>query len=401
VVGFTTYAEPDPDSKRIIYIGAVMDDGSIKTVSIAFDCADLTKCYNSCILTNEAIVNPYISGLRGTWHKTKDYVYLDDRNYYTSSAKPRTDGQYSTFAPFWNYSSSKWTPSTNPNWTWASEVTKVSRTGVDVENKDALNRYTAAIYGFNFSLPIAVGSNAKYRQIAYDGFEEYSYTGATCGDGHFNFTGVNSSNLDSTIRHTGRKSLKLTANTSKAANRRLYYCENYTPDSDKFVYRVKPCDCIGLFSPDTGTTYVLGGWVKLDTSAYANTYSSAKIVVDLIENTTHNYHVFRSSGPIIDGWQRIEGTFYIPENMTAIEVTLNASASNATWFDDVRIHPFDGNLKTYAYDNRTLRLMAELDENNYATFYEYDKDGTLIFLKKETVEGIMTLKENRSSVIKH
>ena len=40
--------------------------------------------------------------------------------------------------------------------------------------------------------------------------------------------------------------------------------------------------------------------------------------------------------------------------------------------------------------------MAELDENNYATFYEYDDEGTLIRLKKETVEGIATLKENRN-----
>ena len=44
--------------------------------------------------------------------------------------------------------------------------------------------------------------------------------------------------------------------------------------------------------------------------------------------------------------------------------------------------------------------MAELDENNYATFYEYDDDGTLIRVKKETERGIKTIKETRSALLK-
>ena len=51
-------------------------------------------------------------------------------------------------------------------------------------------------------------------------------------------------------------------------------------------------------------------------------------------------------------------------------------------------------------DPVNLRLMAELDENNYATFYEYDDDGTLVRLKKETERGIKTIKETRSALLK-
>ena len=39
-------------------------------------------------------------------------------------------------------------------------------------------------------------------------------------------------------------------------------------------------------------------------------------------------------------------------------------------------------MKSYVYDPINLRLMAELDENNYATFYEYDAEGGLIRMKK-------------------
>ncbi len=48
----------------------------------------------------------------------------------------------------------------------------------------------------------------------------------------------------------------------------------------------------------------------------------------------------------------------------------------------------------------TMRMMAELDENNYATFFEYDDDGVLIRVKKETERGIKTIKETRSALVK-
>ena len=39
--------------------------------------------------------------------------------------------------------------------------------------------------------------------------------------------------------------------------------------------------------------------------------------------------------------------------------------------------------------------MAQLDDANYATYYEYDQEGNLIRIKKETEMGIVTLQENR------
>ncbi len=67
------------------------------------------------------------------------------------------------------------------------------------------------------------------------------------------------------------------------------------------------------------------------------------------------------------------------------------------YFDDIRIQPFNANMKSYVYDPINLRLVAELDPNNYATFYEYDAEGTLIRTKAETQEGIKTVNETRSA----
>jgi hypothetical protein len=83
-----------------------------------------------------------------------------------------------------------------------------------------------------------------------------------------------------------------------------------------------------------------------------------------------------------------------------MSVTLEATGSTTVYFDDLRIHPFNANMKSFVYNPVNLRLMAEQDENNYSTFYEYDDDGTLIRVKKETERGIQTIKETRSALLK-
>lgn len=150
-------------------------------------------------------------------------------------------------------------------------------------------------------------------------------------------------------------------------------------------------DCIGSFQPSSGK-YIISAWVKEANSSNSTTnYSNAKIGVD----AGSGYTWFFPSGQIIDGWQRIEGEFNA-NTIGAISLQLKAISTNV-YFDDIRIFPYDGTMISYVYDPLTLRLVAELDERNYAKFYEYDEEGKLIRVKKETEKGIMTIQENRDN----
>lgn len=157
-----------------------------------------------------------------------------------------------------------------------------------------------------------------------------------------------------------------------------------------------PCkDCIGSFAPIPGKKYVVSAWAKEQGAPQSTTtYTNAELSV--ISGTTTSFY---GSGQIIDGWQRIEGEFTIPSSSTTLDIKLNCQSGNC-YFDDIRVFPFDGSMKSYVYDPITMRLVAELDERNYATLYEYDEEGKLIRVKKETEKGKMTIQENRNNTKK-
>lgn len=146
-------------------------------------------------------------------------------------------------------------------------------------------------------------------------------------------------------------------------------------------------------------TYLVSAWVSEDdinVATFPDIYIKFKIILE--DNQTIIYE-FVPKGPIIDGWQKIEGEFYLAD-YNVIDITIGNHLNSTFYLDDLRIHPKEANVKSFVYDTETNRLSAELDENNFATFYEYDNEGGLIRVKKETERGVFTIQETRSSTKK-
>ncbi len=176
--------------------------------------------------------------------------------------------------------------------------------------------------------------------------------------------------------------------------------------SVSYIYTQPPCsDCVSDFAPIPGKDYLISCWVRANVP-YATTFSdwSSLTIKFTAYSSTSPLTVMGSptvlspSGPLIDNWQKIEGKVSVPLNAAAVKVEFDRPYYYTEWYvDDVRFQPIDASVKTYAYDPETLRLMAELDEQNYATLYEYDEEGKLVRVKKETERGVMTIKESRNS----
>ncbi|NMH85962.1 hypothetical protein HHX25_00450 [Flavivirga sp. Y03] len=187
---------------------------------------------NEDVLANLAIeeykFNPYLYNASGEWRAEKSYAYLTERTDVKEGASTvrkhtRKEGYFKEFIPFYALETdgTQWavnsevideqTPDEINYWTFASEVTQYSPYGAEIENKDALDRYSSAQYGYNFTLPTAVTSNSKYRYMGADNFEDYSFLNTR--DGHFNFKDNVDDDGDGGIQistdqaHTGHSSL--------------------------------------------------------------------------------------------------------------------------------------------------------------------------------------------------
>ncbi|MGV3768136.1 MAG: hypothetical protein ACO1NW_18535 [Chitinophagaceae bacterium] len=348
-------------------------------------------------------VNPYAEGLLGNWRVKAQYAYqtsrenVKDAPAVNGNTNIRKAGAYSVFNPFWkNNGTWQVNPSGDARWIAASEVTLFNDKGAELENKDALNRYSSVLFGYLKSLPVAVSSNARFREIAYDGFEDYNFdlpcaASDSCVSGHLDFKKLlNGTTVQLTTQkaHSGKYSLQL--NGSAVLRKTVYLGD---PPSllgfSSGMYMLKDNELGKGFSPVPGKQYVLSFWVKDGAPRSPSVQMQVRCNgTDLISSTMH--------WPVVEGWKRIEVPFLLQEDATSIEFQFN-SGPGMVLLDDLRVHPFDAQLKSFAYDASSQRLWAELDENNFATFYEYDDEGVLIRVKKETDRGIMTLKESRSS----
>jgi hypothetical protein len=153
-------------------------------------------------------------------------------------------------------------------------------------------------------------------------------------------------------------------------------------------------------SPLQSKDYIVSVWVKTEGTDGSGRKTAADAVTLRFNNNATVYPLQRT-GVKIEGWQRMETKITMNATATSLILAMNATGSAKMYFDDLRIQPYNSSQKAYVYDPISLRLMAELDENNFATFYEYDDDGTLIRVKKETERGVQTIKETRSALIKN
>ncbi len=435
--------------------------------------------------------NPYLNGKVGNWYPLKTWSYLTGRtrstNMNDNQTNLRKDGIFTSYSSFFNPPASidgSWTIAPT-NWQWVEAVTIKDVNGLTLETKDVLNRYNSMLTGYKQKLITAESSNARQREIMYDGFEDWNYlpyssacdSSYLCQPEQINWNGAFQIAVDQS--HTGKfcgelvnPSIQISvpldikngcgttltqpkysteSNVSLAAISRtivsnggmtgsaavsngeavkLPVSKAATAASDgskgetanpagsrtgnyqtsdaveitkhpismegKDVVNSDETDesvcCTGIFRPTKGKKYIISAWVKEGNNDLAYTYTSTYLTIDGI--------VFKTSGNIIDGWQRIYGEFTVSSNAASLNLKFN-KGGNPAYFDDIRIYPADGKMTTYVYDRNTQKLTFTCDENNYFTKYNYDGENNLQSINKETEQGVQTIKESRSSTHKN
>ncbi len=395
-------------------------------------CDSNTRLLNT-FLASIAKYNPYITGERGIFRPLGEYAFVVDRNY--SGTTNRNAGlftaitlfgeqpknlclkfPYNYMAPFFDAGS---------GWRLARTITKFSPFGAEVENMDALGNYSTVVFGYNDDLPVAVASNARQGEVMAEGFEDYSllrmfatFTGfdysflksyfsltplaGSTTYGLFSLANSTTPSVSSHTSHTGLYSLfiptassgaspnydvDIPINTNSYSGIYTHYDDyldpatyNFTSDNEYLPFKLTP-----------GKKYLLSFWVKENNPSANVTDYSINSHCGIYVGATH-YQLVKKSN-IIEGWQQVEVVFDVPVSSTSVKMILPVQF----YFDDMRFLPTDANLKSFVYHPVNEKLMATLDENNFAKMYEYDQEGNLVRVKSETEKGVMTVSESRSS----
>lgn len=200
----------------------------------AVEFSNKRQTYCDCITSNGSPIpqttNPYILGTKGNWRPLKSFTHLTGRSQsnYNTNTNIRKDGIFTSYSPYYKLTNTGWQIDTK-DWTYISEVSVFNPYGEELENKDPLNRYSSATFGYNQSMALSVAANSQYKEQGFDGFEDYAYN--PCMDDHFKFKNTT---LSSTESHTGKYSLKVPGGTSQKLQRQIAEkCEPVNPCSLK------------------------------------------------------------------------------------------------------------------------------------------------------------------------
>ena len=373
---------------------------------------------NNNELTFGSTYNPYVYGIRGDLVVDAQLAWQDDRVNLADLHGIRRDGAFSDYSSFYdlNTTEERWVSIDNPahpnnvttdplqKWRRLSEITTFDKFGKILESKDQIDVHSSILYGYSNKytlVPVAQAVNARQSDIAFDGFEDYTYfliaSDKTCppAETHFDFTeqidlgqGIYVTHDE---KHSGLASLQVPATLSVTVGKEVgVICsalDAVDSGPDDFLLDDE-CACILPFEPSQGK-YILGAWIK-----QGEGLTGGRIVVSG-SGLTSSVNMY-PTGNILDGWQRVEGRFEITGVAgSTINVTLeNQNPSDVVYFDDLRIHPFLAGMKTMVYDPKSLLPLATHDGYNFTTFYNYDENLNQVRVRVETIEGIRTVVEN-------
>ncbi len=353
---------------------------------------------------------------------SSEYVYQGERQYPQGSRKAGlfnvklywvSEGSYyysDTITPICDYKfssaihSSYFKPDlSDEHWRTARTITKWSLYGNEIENKDAIGNYSAASFGYQQQLPTSVTYNSWQEESFADGFEDY-----TMLEPAYNLVKVNNSpfkdlfTIDTLAGSSkyGQYNIGSGVNSFKVVNATAHtgdYCleapsSSATMTFDVIDRLVKHSDYHHMsFALMPGKQYIVSYWMR------PKTITGNEISYDPL-GTTIEIGSAKDTGEyvtnIIDGWQKVECSFTVPSSGAS---TVDLKFTLSSYVDDIRIHPADANMKAFVYHPFNQRLIATLDENNFATIYEYDQEGNLVRTKRETDQGIITISESRNA----
>lgn len=323
---------------------------------------DTTRFGQKGIFANK---NDYENGAKGKWRMSSSYVYKDA---IVGGAKS-TERIYAAAGTYsmtqYNWKNEALNDSTI--WVRTSTVTKYSPNGDAIEEKDAIGVYSAAKFGYNYTMPYLVAKNCNYESVQFEGFESL-YRSLSSNYFVEDGLGIDQTQVSNTYAHSGVSSYSLSTNSFSLATAplRQQLIDNgaslkvWVKDPQHVAMPVK-----GVLSDATFTLNIAVPFTKIAQTGEWTLYEAK-----------------------ITNWSTIS----VNSNFN-LKIANNIPSHTNIWIDDVRLQPLNAQVNAYVYDTRTLRLLASFDDQHFGLYYQYNQEGKLIRKIVETERGLKTITE--------
>ncbi len=301
------------------------------------------------------------------WRKHKSYAFIGDND----NLQPDGTYDYGQFTDFTWWSEATGEPAESTMWQKQSELTLYDIYSHALEATDINGNYAASKMGLDQIQIMATAANASYDEFAYAGMEDVPGGLGEIPARYIHIGGSvyipNESTVSKVKAHTGTNSLKLSSGdlgfifTSKGVKKTSRISVWSTSPNVDIKYVVDDEDHVGDEDITTKNVYIAE---KLPVKQAGDWYLIRANVSPLNEN-----------------------------NYTSTSVTFFCEANESLYLDDFRVHPVDGAMTSYVY-NEWDELSHILDANNLFTEYQYDGMGRLEKTYKETFQyGVKKISE--------
>jgi len=321
--------------------------------------------------------NVYELGKRGKWRPSSHYAYMTPL---TPGTKNYDQGMYDL--QLFNYSDLS--ANVNTPWVRTDQVTHYSAEGHIEQELDALDRPSAARFGYHKMLPILVAQNSVKDLVLFESFENaYSLNSERSMDNGLVFSSL--------WPHGGR--------TSSTKHAGLWSYHSTAPNALLFNG-----PWMAVPSPNAPTLFnqrkmLVKCWIESKVQTGATEVTDLACTMTTIGGTTLPLSVPMERVARTGNWVQYSAIMPVSETATSIQFSISCTnpAGNATAIDDVRIQPVDAQMMAYVYDPKTLRLLTTFDDQHFGQYYQYNGEGKLVRKQIETERGLKTIQENHQN----
>jgi hypothetical protein len=307
----------------------------------------------------------YERGEKGKWRIASNHAYK-------AELIPGTNGQQGTariyknagvFEEFQLFNFENVADNNPDKWLPLSTVVKYSPNGEPLEERDMMNKYSTAKFGYNAVLPTLLAHNASYDKVQFESFEKVYINGTVLEDG-LPAAGVLRS---TTFAHAGKYSAELSM-----------FKPNFT------------------LKPVKGTTEatLLKVWVKelQDMPADIPSGGVHPTLKTYVGNTVFDFKKVAQTGD----WSLYEAVITTLGDFTP---SIKYISSGGVFIDDIRLQPRNSSMTAYVYDAVNMRLLASFDDQHFGLYYQYTPEGKLMRKFIETEKGKKTIIETQYHTI--